>query len=98
MKLTHFFTDVLRANETTPPKGLVDGLKKANRLQDLTRAHMSTSKTGNEVLKEVRAQMVEEGLAGRIYSHPIGAYGHAAGSLIGMTNLQDGRSRHSTVL
>lgn len=57
---------------------------------------MSTSKTGNEVLKEVRAQMAEEGLEGKIYSHPIGSYGHAAGSLIGMTNLQEGTSFHST--
>lgn len=90
---TQHLAYVLRANETSAPEGLVDGLAKANRLQDLTVSKMSTAKTGNEVLHEVRAQMAELGLGGRIYSHPIGSYGHSAGSPIGMTNLQDGSSQ-----
>jgi hypothetical protein len=89
---TQHLAYVLRANETAAPQGLVDGLAKANKLQDLTVSKLSTAKTGNAVLREVRAEMAELGLSGRIYSHPIGSYGHSAGSPIGMTNLQDGAS------
>jgi len=51
---------------------------------------MSPSKSGNQVLDETLDTMDELGLRGKIYCHPIGDYGHSAGSLIGMTNLQDG--------
>lgn len=80
---------ILRANETHPPKGLVEGLHAGNRLQDMVRGEMRPERTGDEVLKAVRKRMEEEGLDGDIYSHPIGDYGHSAGAVIGMTNLQD---------
>jgi hypothetical protein len=34
--------------------------------------------------------MRSEGLEGKVYCHPIGDWGHSAGALIGMTNLQAG--------
>lgn len=89
---TQHLAYVLRANETSAPKGLVEGLAKANKLQDLTVSKLSTAKTGNEVLLEVRTEMAKLGLGGLVYSHPIGSYGHAAGSPVGMTNMQDGQS------
>lgn len=49
---------------------------------------MKPGKTGDEILAESRATMAKEGLSGLIYSHPIGDYGHSAGTPIGMTNLQ----------
>ncbi len=63
---------VLRENETTPPMGLIDGLRKSNRLQDLVRQYMQPGKSGDQVLREVRKQMADEGLKGLIYCHPIG--------------------------
>ncbi|CAK7224720.1 hypothetical protein SCUCBS95973_005613 [Sporothrix curviconia] len=74
------------------PGGLRKGLAAGNRLQDLVRHAMSTSvgRSGNEILKDCRAVMGRHGWEGRLYSHPIGDWGHAAGTLIGMTNLQDG--------
>jgi len=80
---------VLRPNETDVPNGFKDGLKKANRMQDIVLDKMVPGLTGNEVLKLVRGQMEKEGIEGSIYCHPIGDWGHAAGAVIGMTNLQD---------
>jgi hypothetical protein len=51
---------------------------------------MKLGRTGNEILKESLQQMRKEGLEGKVYCHPIGDWGHSAGTLIGMTNLQDG--------
>ncbi|OAQ66326.1 xaa-pro aminopeptidase family enzyme protein [Pochonia chlamydosporia 170] len=71
------------------PRGLREGLKKGNRLQDMTRRHMKPGRTGNQILKAIREEMAEEGIEGKIYCHAIGDWGHSAGTVIGMTNLQD---------
>ncbi|KAI0153110.1 putative lipoprotein [Xylariaceae sp. FL1272] len=72
------------------PKGMLDGLWKVNRLQDMTRENMKIGMTGNQILKAIKKQMAAEGIEGKIYCHPTGEWGHSAGSVIGMTNLQDG--------
>lgn len=72
------------------PQGYLDGLKVANLLQDIVRWAMRMGKSGNDVLTLARRAMKTAGFNGRIYSHPIGDWGHSAGSLVGMTNLQDG--------
>ena len=72
------------------PQGLKDGLKKGNRLQDILIENMKPGQSGNEILASALAQMKSEGFNGSIYSHPIGDWGHSAGTLIGMTNLQSG--------
>ena len=66
------------------PEGLKDGLKKVNRLQDIVKANMVVGKTGNEILKYSLKQAENEGIYGRIYCHPIGDWGHSAGTLIGI--------------
>ena len=73
------------------PAGLRKGLAAGNRLQDLTRNTMSRSigRSGNEILQDCRAVMDREGWKGLLYSHAIGDWGHAAGAVVGMTNLQD---------
>jgi hypothetical protein len=83
---------ILRSNESSPPRSLVHGLHRANRMQDLNRKEMVPGRTGDDVFFRVKADMRAEGLEGNIYSHPIGDYGHSAGAIIGMTNLQDGES------
>ncbi|KAI1177853.1 putative lipoprotein [Nemania sp. FL0916] len=76
--------------EANVPKSLIEGLKKVNRLQDIVRENMKIGMTGNEILKASVKQMHDEGLEGKIYCHPTGEWGHSAGTVIGMTNLQDG--------
>lgn len=71
------------------PQGFRDGLRKGNRLQDMTRKHMRPGHTGNTILTAIRREMKDEGLEGKIYCHAIGDWGHSAGTVIGMTNLQD---------
>ncbi|KAJ6437712.1 xaa-pro aminopeptidase family enzyme protein [Purpureocillium lavendulum] len=83
---------VLRPGESDDdgvPAGLRAGLRKANRLQDMTRRHMKPGRTGNAILRAIRAEMADEGIEGKIYCHSIGDWGHSAGTVIGMTNLQD---------
>ncbi|KZT57125.1 hypothetical protein CALCODRAFT_294557 [Calocera cornea HHB12733] len=72
------------------PDGLKQGLALANRMQDLTLQYMKEGKTGNLVLKEVQEQMAAEDIVGKVYCHPIGDYGHAAGSVIGFVDHQEG--------
>ncbi|KAK4162380.1 hypothetical protein QBC43DRAFT_302142 [Cladorrhinum sp. PSN259] len=81
---------VLRPGEKDVPEGLREGLKKGNKAQDIVKGNMKIGKTGNEILKKSLDDMKKAGIRGRVYSHPIGDWGHSAGTLIGMTNLQDG--------
>jgi Xaa-Pro aminopeptidase len=81
---------VLRPGETDAPEGLKEGLRQANRLQDLTMMHGPAGATGNEALAGALAQARQEGIDPTIYCHPIGYHGHGAGTPIGMTDYQDG--------
>lgn len=81
---------VLRGNETAPPAGLVQGLHNANRLQDFVREEMVPGRTGDEVFFATKKRVADAGLNGTIYSHPIGDYGHSAGAIIGMSDIQGG--------
>jgi len=81
---------VLKAGETDAPQGLKDGLKAANRLQDLTMQFATLGRTGNQALADVRAQAMKEGIVPSIYCHPLGYHGHGAGAPIGMTDYQEG--------
>lgn len=51
---------------------------------------MNIGLTGNEILQNAREEMKKSNISGRIYSHPIGDWGHAARTLIGMYDLQEG--------
>ncbi|KAG8160855.1 hypothetical protein KVR01_009119 [Diaporthe batatas] len=83
---------VLRTGETERdiPDSVLEGLRKANRLQDITKAQMRIGATGNEILRNIHKQMDKENIQGKIYCHATGEFGHSAGTVIGMTNLQDG--------
>jgi len=81
---------VPREGETNAPQGLRDALAAGNRLQDILVAEMKPGATGNAVLAASLARARAAGLAPRIYSHPIGYHGHAAGSRIGLPDMQDG--------
>jgi hypothetical protein len=87
---TQHMAYVLREGETQAPAGLHTALTRANRLQDILLEKTKPGKTGNQVLREVLAQMNAEGLDGTMYSHPIGDHGHGAGPLIGLWDYQEG--------
>jgi Xaa-Pro aminopeptidase len=81
---------ILKSGETDAPQGLKDGLKAANRLQDLTMEAATVGRTGNEALAAARARAMNEGLVPSIYWHPVGYHGHGAGPPMGMTDYQEG--------
>ncbi|KAK8074350.1 lipoprotein [Apiospora phragmitis] len=83
---------VLRPGETAAdvPASITEGLKKVNRLQDIVVSHMAIGRTGDEILRRALEQARAEGIEGKIYCHATGEWGHSAGTVIGMTNLQDG--------
>ena len=81
---------VLLTNETAVPAELVTAFNKTNRLQDILTSTFKTGRTGNEVLAASIKQAKNEGIQPSIYTHPIGFHGHAAGTTIGMWDMQQG--------
>ncbi|MGX1930410.1 M24 family metallopeptidase [Flagellimonas sp. 2504JD4-2] len=81
---------VLKPNELGAPKFLVDALKAGNRVQDFLTSNMIKGRTGNEILAKSLQEAKEAGLRPAIYTHPLGSYGHSAGTTIGMWDAQGG--------
>ena len=81
---------VLKDEETEVPEFLAIAFKKGNRLQDILTTTMQEGKTGNEILLSSLATAKSEGLRPSIYTHPLGKYGHSAGTTIGMWDSQGG--------
>lgn len=81
---------VLREGEKAPPAGLLAALEKGKRMQDLLLSRMKPVLTGNAVLSEALADVLDAGIKGTIYTHPIGDHGHGAGPLIGLWDRQQG--------
>lgn len=81
---------ILKTGETEAPKYLRDAFAKGNRLQDILTSNFKEARTGNEILKATREQAIAEGITPSIYTHPIGFHGHAAGTTIGMWDMQGG--------
>ena len=81
---------VLRDGEADPPAGLRAALAKGNRLQDIVVAGFRAGRAGNDALRAMLVAAKAEGLDAKIYSHPLGAHGHAAGSRLGLPDMQDG--------
>lgn len=81
---------VLKPGETEAPSYLREAFAKGNRLQDILTGNFKEGRTGNEILKASRDQAIKEGITPSIYTHPIGFRGHAAGTTIGMWDMQQG--------
>lgn len=81
---------VLKPEETQAPKFLIDGLKAGNQVQDFLTQNMITGRTGNEILAKSLQEAKAAGLRPAIYTHPLGLYGHSAGTTIGMWDSQGG--------
>jgi len=81
---------VLNEDEDEVPVFLKEAFRKGNRVQDILTSNMSIGVTGNEILKASLIQGRKEGLKPSIYTHPLGKYGHSAGTTIGMWDSQNG--------
>lgn len=81
---------VLKPGETEVPAYLREAFAKGNRLQDILISQFKEGRTGNDILKATREQAIKEGITPSIYTHPIGFHGHAAGTTIGMWDMQQG--------
>ncbi len=81
---------VLLPSEKNVPKDLQAAFTKTNRLQDILTSHFKMGVTGNEILASSLQQAKLEGITPSIYTHPIGFHGHAAGTTIGMWDMQTG--------
>jgi Xaa-Pro aminopeptidase len=80
---------VLEVDEPGPLDSFVDGMKKANRLQDILMAEMAPGRSGNQTLAATLEAARSEGIRPIVYTHPIGLHGHAAGSTIGLWDNQE---------
>jgi hypothetical protein len=81
---------VLLPNETKVPAALEAAFEKTNRLQDILTSHFASGISGNAILAASLTQAKAEGITPSIYTHPIGFHGHAAGTTIGMWDMQGG--------
>ena len=81
---------LLLPNEKVAPDELVAAFSKTNRLQDILTTNFKTGRTGNAILAASIQQAKAEGIQPSIYTHPIGSHGHAAGTTIGMWDMQQG--------
>ena len=81
---------VLKPGETDAPDFLKQALKDGNRVQDFLTGNMQQGLSGNEILKRSLTDARAAGLKPAIYTHPLGSYGHSAGTTIGMWDAQEG--------
>lgn len=82
---TQHLSYVLKSSkgEQEVPQGLIEGMRKANRMQDIVLGEMRAGRTGNEVLRSCNERMQEEGIEGQVFSHVLSDFGHGPGAVIG---------------
>jgi len=85
---TQWHAYVLPEGEKQAPAGLRAALAQGNQVQDLLTANFVQGRSGNEILAATLARAREQELAARVYSHPLGLHGHAAGPTIGLWDRQ----------
>ncbi len=81
---------VLKPGEKQAPDFLVDALAQGNRVQDIFTNNFKAGVSGNVILKKSLEAGRAEGLRPQIYTHPLGTYGHSAGTTLGMWDSQNG--------
>lgn len=81
---------VLKPGEIRAPSYLEEALSKGNAVQDHLTKNYKKGKTGNAILKQAISDSKAEGLRPQIYTHPLGFFGHSAGTTIGMWDSQGG--------
>lgn len=77
-------------NETAVPEFLKKAFDSGNRVQDIFTGNFALGRSGNEILLTSLDQGRAEGLRPSIYTHPLGSFGHSAGTTLGMWDAQQG--------
>ena len=81
---------VPKPGESEVPDFLEQAFSKGNRVQDIFTGNFKEGATGNEILLSSLDAGRKEGLRPAIYTHPLGTYGHSAGTTLGMWDSQGG--------
>lgn len=81
---------VLRPGETQVPEELLAGLRDTNRFQDIAAQEHRAGRTGNQILHASLERARAEGLDAMLYCHPVGYWGHGAGTIVGLWDQQGG--------
>ncbi len=81
---------VLKRGEKNAPEELIKALKDGNTVQDFLTNNFVLGKTGNHILKIALNQSKKAGYKPQIYTHPLGVFGHSAGTTFGMWDAQNG--------
>jgi hypothetical protein len=85
---------VLREGERDVPDGLKRAMANTNALQDALIRASRPGLAAGEVYDATMAEMEEQGIEARIYSHPLGNHGHGMGASIDFRSAQrDSRDR-----
>ncbi|MFW6119974.1 MAG: M24 family metallopeptidase [Petrotogales bacterium] len=77
-----------KEDENVTPRSFNVLLEQAHQLQDIVSAGLSKGCTGDEVLNNALNQMKKKDINGRVYTHPLGYYGHGSVPIIGRYNQQ----------
>ena len=81
---------VLKRGEKSAPLALINALKDGNTVQDYLTNNFVEGMTGNETLIKALDQARSAGFKPQIYTHPLGFFGHSAGTTFGMWDSQNG--------
>ena len=81
---------VLNPEEKDAPSFLKEALKQGNAVQDALTRNFKKGRTGNQTLIKTIKESKSKGLRPQIYTHPLGLYGHSAGTTFGMWDAQEG--------
>ena len=81
---------VLKRGEKSAPLALINALKDGNTVQDYLTNNFVEGMTGNETLIKALDQAKSAGFKPQIYTHPLGFFGHSAGTTFGMWDSQNG--------
>ena len=81
---------VLNPEEIDAPDFLNEALAQGNAVQDHLTNNFKKGRTGNETLRLAISDSKASGLRPQIYTHPLGLYGHSAGTTFGMWDSQEG--------
>lgn len=79
---------LLKEGETQAPDGLLALFAQCNRFQDLVCEGFLPGKNGNRVFWDGITKAKEAGLRPMLYCHGLGIYGHSAGPIIGLFDVQ----------
>jgi len=80
---------VLKDGEKEVPKDILEGFEVAKQFQDIVAGEFNVGRTGNEILESSLNIAKNQGLNQRLYTHPIGLYGHGIGMNVGLFEEQE---------